>query len=209
MRRLTLLSYALPVLIACAATPSTPRTPVSRVEPGPAPQSAPTPTCPEATNGLSLGTLAEHPSSELVQSRGTGVEAYRLESGVWLANAPILVNEEFDFASAMALGLVGAGLAAGKRKQNNERRASELASLTLPSEVVAELERLRPCSVHRWGLLWGGAKPALLIVSESFDAHGRLIGSKVATHPADALSDVKVWLGADGDERSAVFDNHK
>ncbi len=99
MKRLTLLSCALHILVACAATPATPRTPASRAEPGPAPRSHPRPACPEATNGLSLGTLAEHPSSELVLSRGTGVEAYRLESGVWLANAPILVNEDFDFAS--------------------------------------------------------------------------------------------------------------
>ncbi len=203
MKRLTLLSCVLSTLAACAATPPTPQAPVSRAAPSPAPQTPQTPACPEGATGLSLGTLAEHPSSELVRSRGTGVEAYRLESGVWLANAPILVNEDFDFATAMALGPVGSGLASGKRKKDNEQRAIELASLTLPSEAVAELERLRQCGMHRWGLLWGGAKPALLIVSERFDAQGKLIDNRVATHPADALSQVKTWLGPDGEARSA------
>jgi len=140
-----------------------------------------------------LGTQAEHPADELV-ARGTGVDAYQREAGIWLSAAPVMVNEDFDFATAMAMPGIGAAIAAGKRKSSNEQRAAELGAFTLPKEVTDRLEALRGCGIHRWGLLWNGREPALLIITDRFDASGKLVESKSASHPIEALHGPKVWL---------------
>jgi hypothetical protein len=70
--------------------------------------------------------------------------------------AAALVNEEFDFMLAMSMedGL-GAGLAAAKRKENNQKRAGELAELRLGGALEAKLEELCACGRDVYFVLWG------------------------------------------------------
>jgi hypothetical protein len=66
------------------------------------------------------------------------LDVYFRQDGAWLSKAPILVNEDFDFMLASSLeDGVGAGLAAMKRKQNNEKRVKELAALALSVAATA------------------------------------------------------------------------
>jgi hypothetical protein len=68
----------------------------------------------------------------------------------------VLVNEDFDFAIAMSMeDGVGAGLAAAKRKENNQKRARELAELRLGPALDARLEKLCACGRDVYFVLWG------------------------------------------------------
>src|SRR5262245_61980943 len=82
--------------------------------------------CSVGDSRAALGGLAERPSSSVIEELGTGIDAYHLRDGVWLAHAPVLVNEEFDFTMAMSLGAIGAGLAARQRADHNAARARQL-----------------------------------------------------------------------------------
>jgi hypothetical protein len=94
--------------------------------------------------------------AERITKQGTELDLYFRQDGVWLSKAPILVNEDFDFmlASSMEDG-VGAGLAAMKRKQNNEKRAKELASLALSASASARIAELHCCKREVYFVLWG------------------------------------------------------
>lgn len=84
------------------------------------------------------------------------LDIYVRQDGVWLPKAPILVNEDFDFALATAMeDGVGAGLAAAKRKQNNEKRAKSLSPLVLSDVATARIEALRCCQREVYFVLWG------------------------------------------------------
>jgi hypothetical protein len=84
------------------------------------------------------------------------LDQYHRQDGVWLSHAPVLVNEEYDFALAMSMedGL-GAGIAAAKRKQNNQKRAQELSDFRLGAALDIKLEALCACGRDVYFVLWG------------------------------------------------------
>jgi hypothetical protein len=100
--------------------------------------------------------------AERITKQGSVLDLYFRQDGVWLSKAPILVNEDFDFmlATTMEDG-VGAGLAAMKRKQSNERRAKELAPLALSDAASARIAELHCCKREVYFVLWG---PSMLRV---------------------------------------------
>jgi hypothetical protein len=119
---------------------------------------------------------AETPA-QLIERHGTVLDAYHRESGVWVTHAPALVNEDFDFAIAMGLeGGMGAGLAAAKRKENNQKRAAALVDLRLPADVELQLTQLRCRGMHVYFVLWGGDNAALTLV---LDVEGDVAQSRV------------------------------
>lgn len=84
------------------------------------------------------------------------LDLYFRQDGVWLPNAPVLVNEDFDFmlATTMEDGL-GVGLAAAKRKQSNEKRAKEFAAVALGEAEKDRIAELRCCGREVYFVLWG------------------------------------------------------
>jgi hypothetical protein len=120
-----------------------------------------------------LPTLGEASSEELVAQLGTRLEPYQREGGAWLPNAPVLVNQNFDFAMALAMGPVGAGLAAGKRKEANQRKVSALAEMVLSADTLAQLDALRAQGVHAYLVLWGAEDAVLRLVMERARQCGR------------------------------------
>lgn len=151
------------------------------------------------TPGASLGTVAERASADIVKERGTGVDSYQLQDGVWLAHAPVLVNEDFDFSVAMGLGAVGAGIAARQRMDHNAARAAELEGMALSEADRQTLDALRACGIHRWALSWGGQSPVVRLVSDHYDASGKLTATQVKELPAAALREPGFWQ-EQGDE---------
>jgi hypothetical protein len=140
--------FALCTLAACAHG-AAPRAPVAQPAAGltaaRAPQAVP-PSC-IASKQSHAQRIAEH---------GSALDLYHRQDGVWLPHAPVLVNEEFDFALAMSMeDGIGAGLAAAKRKENNQKRAQELAELRFGDEAIAKLEALCACGRDVYFLLWG------------------------------------------------------
>src|SRR5688572_29887730 len=89
------------LLLVCAcATQSAPRAASPLAAPPPsAPQAPPRPACSVGDTRAALGSLRERSSSDVIAELGTDVDPYRLQDGVWLAGAPILVNEPFDFGT--------------------------------------------------------------------------------------------------------------
>ena len=121
-----------------------------------------------------------------IAQHGTVLDRYQLEGGVWLPHAPVLVNRDFDFALAMALeGGLGAGLAADKRKKENEERAAELAALTLPESAEELLFKLRCLGTHVYFVLWEGKDPGLRAVIDASTGDDRVVDTK----PTDALTE--------------------
>jgi hypothetical protein len=107
----------------------------------------------------------ELPAAELMRQHGTVLDAYQITDGAWLDHAPVLINEDFDFALAMGMeGGVGAGLAAAKRKENNARKAAALSGVVASSELQRRLAELRCCGVHVYFLLWGAQSASLRTV---------------------------------------------
>ena len=139
-----LLVLAFGTLVACghSTVQHAPAPPVAM----PAPSLRSAPSC-----------IASRPNhAERIAAQGSVLDQYHRQDGVWLAHAPVLVNEDFDFALAMSMedGL-GAGLAAVKRKENNQKRAQELADLRLGAELDAKLEELCDCGRDVYFVLWG------------------------------------------------------
>ena len=132
------------------------------------------------SGSVPLPPVADASSENLVADRGTGLEAYVFEGGAWLPHAPMLVNEEFDFAIAMQMDGIGAGLAARKRMDNNARKAAALGDLKLPAAVAEQLDELRACGKHAFFVLWGPASGATLkLVVDRGGADGSLKGGVV------------------------------
>jgi hypothetical protein len=101
-------------------------------------------------------TATPRAAAERIAKDGTVLDLYFRQDGVWLSGAPIMVNEEFDFmlATTMEDGM-GAGLAAAKRKQSNEKRAKDLGTLALSERAREHLEQLRCCGREVYFVLWG------------------------------------------------------
>jgi hypothetical protein len=162
------------------------------------------PKCHTGDPRAALGSLSERASVDIVKEQGSGVESYRLQDGVWLEQAPVLVSQDFDFAMAMALeGGIGAGLAAKQRADRNRARAAELAATALSGDEREALDGLRACGVHRWALLWGGEKPRIQLVTEHYDAQGKRTATELKDLPATALGESGFWQRGD-DPSSAL-----
>jgi hypothetical protein len=176
------------IVTGCAAgAPSLPAT-----TPEPAVRA---PSCALGDSGAALGPASRRPASELVAKLGSGVDSYHLQDGVWLAHAPVMVNEPFDFAQAMGLGAIGAGLAAATRQKNNQARAEQLAARELEPEVAARVDALRACGIHRWVLAWGtGESAETHVLTERYDANGVRIETREKVLPGDLAFDSSTWL---------------
>lgn len=154
------LSLALVGMLAfgCATTAAT-KAPTTAVTPSPSVLACP----------VSYGApLTELKTSEAILAKhGSSLDGYKREGGVWLTQAPVLINREFDFGMAMALeGGLGAGLAAAQRKQANAQVAGALKSVVVHAELTRALEEERRCGLHTFFLLWGADKQTLSLVSE-------------------------------------------
>jgi hypothetical protein len=131
-----------------------------------------------------------------VRQHGTVVDAYQREGGAWLERAPVLVNEDFDFALAMGMeGGIGAGLAAGKRKDHNAHKAAVLAGVVGSLDALQQrLKELRCCGVHVYFLLWGAETAVLRTV---VDVAGDAAKSRVVeSGPRSVMGDAG-WAGRD------------
>lgn len=114
-------------------------------------------------------------------------DTYHRQDGVWLPHAPVLVNEEFDFALAMSMeGGVGAGLAAAKRGENNQKRAEELRELRFDEAVNARLAELRCCGKDVYFLVWGSDGKITMVV----DGEGKDAGKGRNVEDASVSTDV-------------------
>jgi hypothetical protein len=124
----------------------------------------------------------------LIERLGTGVDGYDRTDAVWLPHAPVAINRDFDFATAMTLD-IGAGIAAQKRKRENEQVAAQLSGLALDDSMRARLDELRACGVHAYVLLWGPSDAVdLRIAADRFAAGGKLTAHVVlqrGTRPLD------------------------
>lgn len=121
-----------------------------------------------------------------IAKHGSVLDGYHREGGVWLPHAPVLINRDFDFASAMSLddGL-GAGLAAAKRREGNEKRAAELAELKLPAASEAYLAELRCRGIRAYFLVWGEEKVAVqLVVDDAVDKTKSYVVERDTWEPA-------------------------
>lgn len=121
------------------------------------------PTCSSVPQAEALPPLASASAAAIISDRGTKLDAYQREGGVWLEHAPVLMNRDFDFALSMSLeGGVGAGLAAAKRREGNTEAAVTLREAQLSPELTKELDALRGCGQHVYFVLWGPADEATL-----------------------------------------------
>jgi len=105
-------------------------------------------------------------SAELIKMYGSGLDPYQLEGGVWLEHAPVLINEDFNFALAMGMEGIGAGIAAAQRTADNEKKAKALEGVQLSTQTLARLEELRRRGAHAFFVLWGQEKVVLKFVVE-------------------------------------------
>lgn len=129
--------------------------------------------CSTDSAGLSVPPLDREPAAAVIARLGTGLPRYDRTDAEWLPHAPVAVNEDFDFATAMSLDTIGAGLAAAKRKRDNRAKAEALASVSLSRETRASLDRLRRCGTHLYALLWGPTEASTLrLVIDRFAADG-------------------------------------
>jgi hypothetical protein len=190
---------ALALLISACTPNAVP--PASAVSPAVAAVPAP-PTCAVGDPRAALGSLTERPSAALIQQLGTGIDTYHLQDGVWLEHAPVLVNEDFDFGTAMGLGAIGAGLAAKQRADHNAARARELTAFALSAKDRLALEAWRACGIHRWALLWGGTNPHLWIITEHYDPEGKLTRTDQVESPAAMLDPATLWAQSPDPQRA-------
>jgi hypothetical protein len=154
---------------------------------------------------VSLGSLSERSSASVVGDLGTGIDSYRLQDGAWLSHAPVLVNEEFDFGTAMGLGPIGAGLAAKQRADHNVARSRELESIVLSERARRLLDGLRACGIHRWALLWNGKDPGLHVITDFYDRDGKRPRTTEQHLPQAALTSEQLWLSDPGSDDTAPF----
>ena len=181
-------------LNACAHTPPSAQSPASLR----ASSEAPTvkPRCDLGTAEAALPSMAELPSEALIAKYGTGLDAYQRQDGVWLPQAPVLVNEDFDFAVAMSLEAIGAGIAAKKRIDGNAKSAGELSNVTLADGEREKLDALRACGVHVFGVIWtkGEARELRVVTDlfDTFDTKRRVTDHKVKAAPWDAEMEVRL-----------------
>lgn len=149
------------------------------------------PTLTSADRGAACILPRGQPSAELIRRQGTVLDPYQLEGGVWLEHAPVVLNEDFDFALAMGMeGGVGAGLAAARRKENNTRKAESFSARELAPALRARLEELRCCGVHVYFVLWGAESAALRTV---IDISGDTAQSRVVEGAARPLAGEDGW----------------
>lgn len=167
-----LLAFALPAA-ACAHTSP----PALRTSPGKA-------TVEPSSTAAPPAARCDPPKltpAQYIAQHGTALDRYQIEGGVWLPHAPVLVNRDFDFALAMGMeGGIGAGLAAAKRKKENEARAAELAEVVLSKEAEAKLEELRCRGTHVYFVLWDEAEPVLRAVVDDGVRPGRLVNTALS-----------------------------
>lgn len=110
-------------------------------------------------------------SSALIATHGTSIDPYKLTDAVWLEGRPIAVNRAFDFATAMMMPGLGAGLAAAQRQKANLKDAETLSNLALPPSAGIALDSYRQCGTHVYVLLWSDANAReVLVVGDALGA---------------------------------------
>jgi hypothetical protein len=144
------------------------------------------------TSPCAAGAQVSH--AERIAKHGTALDTYQLQDGVWLPHAPVLVNEPFDFVLAMGMeGGIGAGLAASKRKKNNQKRAEALHELRFDDAMSALLEELRCCGNEVYFLLWGTEGIIRMVVDK--EGEGKVVdGAQAASTEAATVLDAGEML---------------
>jgi hypothetical protein len=115
------------------------------------------------------------PASELDAEQTFG--SYAGRDAAWVSRCRLAVNREFDFGLAVGLPGVGAGIAAGKRKQENRTLAESLTTFarcdmerTLSEAMALCGERcagLSDSTINLAALLFGSERARLRLVLES------------------------------------------
>lgn len=135
-------------------------------------------------------------SEALIAAHGTGQETYALTGAAWLPGAPVAVNEDYDFATALGLE-AGAGIAAGKRLRANRDKAASLAGFALAKKTLAALDAARARGVHVYVILWGPAEAAeARVVTDRFDRQRHLVRSTSTALSARPLTGTEGWSAA-------------
>lgn len=129
---------------------------------------------------LRVVPASDLPKLDLAQHVGS----YAAQDAAWVRGQPIVVNRDFDFATAFALD-VGAGVAAAKRQKENGELAAKLASLdSIDSQALLQAQcasrqdacaRFSGYSIRLFGLLYGQRAACLRVVLEFVDADGALV----------------------------------
>jgi hypothetical protein len=106
---------------------------------------------------------------------------YLARDAVWVAQQPVLVNRDFDFAIAMAPEGFGAGLAASRRQKGNAALANALAQRSridsaqlteLLTDAEAACEAWNPAGRRIYGMVYGQQRARLRVVIESSENAG-------------------------------------
>ncbi len=111
-----------------------------------------------------------------VTKKDSSYDHYLLTSGEWLANQPIMVNRDYDFAIAQAIEGSGPGIAANKRTTGNKDVAGKLTSIATVEwkatfdkqvqECGGSCKNLNGSTVRFYGLLYGDDKARLQSILE-------------------------------------------
>jgi hypothetical protein len=123
-------------------------------------------------SAVSVVPVTELPQLDLVRYVGT----YAAQDAVWVRGHPVAVNRDFDFAIALGLDTVGAGIAASRRKAANAGLAEKLAGIEPidPQKLLATQCAAHPAACKRfsghticlYGLLFGEHAARLRVVLE-------------------------------------------
>jgi len=126
---------------------------------------------------------------------------YAARDAVWVPGWPVVVSRDFDFGIALAIDVVGAGVAAAKRRAGNADLAKRLASLS-PIEPQAVLEtvcarrptgcqKLAGVRVRVYAVLFGEHTARVRVVLEMAETKPSIpIYATISdAHPAQAFAE--------------------
>lgn len=113
---------------------------------------------------------------ELVSPNHSNLDAYLLTDGAWVKDAPIFVNQEFDFGTALGLEGIGAGIASAQRQRVSKETAGllePLANIDLNKIFASSLRQLEKKAalfkhyrVAVYAILFGHPKARLQCIVE-------------------------------------------
>jgi hypothetical protein len=161
--------------------------------------------------------ISELPSLDL----SARFDEYLVRDAAWVPGLPLAINRDFDFALAMSLDGIGAGIAAKKRRDANLELAQRLSGVApldhdallqaLCAASPAACERLAGARVRIYGLLFGEHDARLQVVLEVAAAKLEPALYQVVTeaHPVETFLEAGVLLHAfqraTADMASAMF----
>jgi hypothetical protein len=165
------------VLLACASVPAHPRPQIG---------SRPRAVCNERAqrtpstlaSAVALGPVAT-PSELATLDLAERIGSYAARDAAWVPTMPIAVGRDFEFGLALSVDVVGAGIAAARRRQDNAALAQQLSGVGSidPRAMLGAVcaARVSACSklvgrkIRVYGVLFG-APVARLRVTLELDA---------------------------------------